>query len=97
MRDDDESFNSGAPASANMVGLLRKLKSAGKPITLSINGQGKLEVADDESFRLALALIDRLETIEGIKEGVRFFEEGGKGFTWEQIHEEIQRKYGTPI
>ena len=97
MHDDDESFDLGPPILNNMVGLLRKLKAAGTPITLSINGQGKLEVTDDESFRLAIDLIDRLETIEDIKEGIRYFEEGGKGFTLEEIQEEIHRKYGTPI
>ena len=79
------------------VEMLRRLRAAGSPITLAINGQGRLEVADEESYQMALRLVDRLETIAGIKEGVGHFEAGHRGSTWEEIQAEIQRTYGAQV
>lgn len=81
----------------DLVGLLRRLRAAGSPITLAINGQGRLEVADEESYQMALRLVDRLETIAGIREGVDHFEAGRRGSTWEEIQAEIRRDHGAPV
>jgi hypothetical protein len=72
---------------------LRELKEAGVPVILTINGEAELVVADATSYQLLLELVDRLETIEAIREGIASVDRG-EGLPVEEVFEEIQRKHG---
>jgi hypothetical protein len=78
----------------NPVKLVRKLQESGQPAVLSINGQVELVVQDATSYQMLLELVDRLDTIEAIREGIESIELG-EGRPADEVFEEIRRKYNT--
>lgn len=84
------------PYPHSLVGRLQGLKASGKPITLSISGLGELSVRDGPSFELLLDLVDRLDEIEAVREGMKAFEEG-KGISLEEAKEAIRRNHEIPL
>lgn len=71
---------------------LEAWRAAGRPIRIVINGQIELTIDDDGSFQELLTLVDRLETIEGIKRGLESFERG-EGRPAREALEELRRKH----
>ena len=59
-------------------------------------GQANLAVEDATSLRLLVELVDRLETIEAIREGMRQIEED-QGMSLEEFKEAVHKKYGIPL
>ncbi len=51
----------------NTLELLERLRETGHPLVLTINGKAELVVQDAEAYQ---ALLDRVETIEGIQRGL---------------------------
>jgi hypothetical protein len=84
------------PPSSPVVRLLLQLKESGQPITLSINGKAELPVQDATSFEMLLDLVDRLDCIEAIREGLKELDEG-KGLSLEQVKQHARNKYGIPL
>jgi PHD/YefM family antitoxin component YafN of YafNO toxin-antitoxin module len=79
----------------NPVNLVRKLQETGQPAVLTINGQVELVVQDATSYQMLLELVDRLDTIEAIREGIESIERG-EGRPADEVFEEIRRKYNIP-
>jgi hypothetical protein len=79
----------------NPVELVRKLQETGQPAVLTIDGQVELVVQDATSYQMLLELVDRLDTIEAIREGIESVERG-EGRPAEEVFEEIRRKYNIP-
>lgn len=52
---------------------IQRLKESGKPEVLTVNGQAELVVQDASSYQ---ALIDKLEAIEGIRQGLASMQRG---------------------
>ncbi len=77
-----------------MIHLLEHLRSAGVSIHLSINGWGQLPVADAESCRRLVQLIDRLEMIESARLGMRELDDG-KGLTFDEFEERMRNTHGV--
>jgi prevent-host-death family protein len=48
--------------------LLRQMKDTSRPLVLTVNGKAELVVQDAASYQ---RLLERLETIEGIRRGLR--------------------------
>ena len=80
----------------NTLELIQQLKDAGQPIVLAICGKVELVVQDDNSFEQLLEVIDRVETIEAIRQGMKEIEEG-KGVTLEEFREHVRQKHGISI
>jgi hypothetical protein len=80
----------------NPVELVRKLQESGQPVVLTINGQIELVVQDATSYQVLLELVDRLDTIEAIREGIKEIDEG-KGISLEEAMDQIRRKYGISL
>jgi len=49
---------------------LKQIKKSGRPLVLTINGRAELVVQDAESYQKLLELVERAETIVGIKQGL---------------------------
>jgi hypothetical protein len=84
------------PGMGKTVFLLRQLKAAGEPITLSVNGKGNLAVADDALYGMLLDLVDRLELLEELKKSKNELNEG-KGLSLEEVKEQARLKYGYSL
>jgi predicted transcriptional regulator len=91
MLDTDHDTLSPLSSKRNTVQLLRQLKEAGESIVLTVNGTAELVVQDATSYEKLLELVDRLETIEAIREGIASVDRG-EGRPAEEVFEEIRRR-----
>lgn len=79
----------------NTPDLMQQLRETGRPVVLTINGKAELVVQEAQSYQKLLDLIDRLQTIEGVKRGLQDVNEGNtKPLT--QFDAEMREKYGIP-
>jgi PHD/YefM family antitoxin component YafN of YafNO toxin-antitoxin module len=76
-----------------MVGRTKKTK---KPLVLTVNGKAEVIVKDAIAYQELLEHIERLEAIEGIRQGLESMRQG-KGKTLEQFKEEMGKKHGLPL
>lgn len=74
---------------------LEQLHTAGTPITMVLNDEIVFTIEDAGSFQRLAELIDRLEAIEGINNGLRSFERG-EGRPAREALEELRRKHQKP-
>jgi hypothetical protein len=89
MLDTEQDVN--PPPSSRVARLLLQLKEAGQPLSISINGEAELFVGDATSFEMLLELVERLESIESVRRGLKEVAEG-KGIPLE----EVKARYGIP-
>ena len=69
-----------------------QMKESGRPVVLTINGKAELVVQDAASYQ---RLVERLEAIEGIREGLAQMKQG-KTRAARVALEGIRRKHGIP-
>jgi hypothetical protein len=77
------------------VRLLRQLWKTGQPIVVTINDQTPLIVEDEVAFEKLIDLVDRLETLEILREGI-VAADRGEGRPAAEVFAEIRRKHGLP-
>src|SRR2546428_804744 len=68
----------------------------GRPLALKIDGCPELIIRDERSREMLFDLVDRIETIEAIQEGLRDIEEG-RTLTLEEFKAEMARRHGLPL
>jgi prevent-host-death family protein len=90
MIDADRDMRSLSSFKRNTVEFIREMKETGRPIVLTVNGHAELVVQDARSYERMLELIDRLETIEGIRAGLAEMR-AGKGRPAAEFFEEMER------
>jgi hypothetical protein len=73
----------------NPVKLVRQLQETGQPAVLTINEEVKLVVQDPTSYQMLLELVDRLDTIEAIREGMKEIDEG-KGLSLAEAMDQVR-------
>jgi hypothetical protein len=78
------------------VECLQRLRDSGLPVALQIGGVLDLVIEDEGSYQKLLELVDRLETIEAIREGMAEIDEG-KGLTLEEAKAAVRAKYGISL
>jgi hypothetical protein len=61
-------------------------------MVLTINGKAELVVQDAEAYQ---ALLDRVETLEGIQRGVADVK-AGRTKPAQQVFDKLRRKHGVP-
>lgn len=76
MLDISEDIQSLSTFKRNTSELVKQLKDTGRPIVLTVNGKAELVVQDATSYQRLLELVDRLETIEAVQEGLTSIERG---------------------
>jgi hypothetical protein len=67
---------------------LRELREAGPPASLTINGRAEFVVEDANSYQKLLELVERLETIGAVREGLASADRG-EGRPAEAFFEEL--------
>ena len=76
----------------NTIELLDRLRETGNPLVLTVNGKAELVVQDAAAYQ---ALLDRVETIEGIQRGLADVR-GGRTKPARQVFDRLRRKHGIP-
>lgn len=80
----------------NTPGFIRQMKETGRPVVLTVNGKAELVVQDAASYQKLLELVDRLEAIEAVREGLRELEEG-KGLSLEEAMQSVRERHELRI
>jgi len=78
----------------NTVQLVRQLKKTGEPIILTLNGKAEVVILDAASYGRVREALDRLETLEGIHDGLEDMA-AGRMLSLEDAKEEAAKKYGV--
>ena len=76
----------------NTVDLLDRIRKTGHPMVLTINGKAELVVQDAAAYQ---ALLDRVETLEGIQRGLGDVK-AGRTRSAQQVFDRLRRKHGIP-
>jgi PHD/YefM family antitoxin component YafN of YafNO toxin-antitoxin module len=74
---------------------LQQLKETGAPIVLTINGTAEAVVQDPTSYEMLLELVERLDTIGAIHDGLASIDRG-EGRPAEEVFEEIRKRHNLP-
>jgi PHD/YefM family antitoxin component YafN of YafNO toxin-antitoxin module len=70
-----------------------RMEREGRPITLRIEDRPPLVIADKRAYQMLWELIDRIETIEAVREGLRQVEEG-RTLPIEELDRRLRKKHG---
>ena len=76
----------------NTSEFLAKFKEGDSPLLLTINGKAELVVMDVSLFQRLVELLDRAETIDGIRKGLAEARKG-KGRRAADVFEELRQRY----
>lgn len=69
-----------------------RMKKKRRPLVLTINGKAEMVAVDVKSFKAMLEIIDRVEAVEVIRQGLES-KKRGEGKTLEQFDKEMRRKH----
>jgi hypothetical protein len=72
-----------------------RMEREGQPVTLRIDDRPPLVIKDERAYQLLWDLVDRLETIQAVRDGLDQMERG-EGRPAEEFFEEMRRKYPVP-
>jgi PHD/YefM family antitoxin component YafN of YafNO toxin-antitoxin module len=72
-----------------------RMEREGRPIVLRVDDRPPLTIADERAYQMLWELIDRIETIEGVREGLRQVEEG-RTVSLEELDRRLRKKHGIP-
>ena len=82
-----------APSACPMTIYIQKLHEKGQPIRLQLNGQKDLEIDDEGSYQKLLELVERIETVKGLREALADVD-SGRTLSLEQMKERVRRHHG---
>jgi PHD/YefM family antitoxin component YafN of YafNO toxin-antitoxin module len=68
----------------------RHLKKTRRPLVLTVNGKAEFVVLDAAAYQ---EMLDRMETVEAVREGLQQAERG-EGRPAKEVFAEMRRKYG---
>jgi PHD/YefM family antitoxin component YafN of YafNO toxin-antitoxin module len=69
-----------------------RMKKKRRPLVLTINGKAEMVAVDVKSFQEMLEIIDRVEAVEEIRQGLES-KKRGEGKTLERFDKEMRKKY----
>lgn len=75
--------------------ILDRLRTTGRPLVLTVQGKAELVVQDVASYQKLLERVERLESIEAVRQGLDETR-AGKGRPAKEVLEEIRQKYSIP-
>lgn len=74
---------------------IERLKQTGRPEVLTVNGRAEVVIQDAASYQKLLELVDRLEAIEGIKQGLESMHRG-EGRPAAEVFQDLRKKHRIP-
>jgi hypothetical protein len=84
-----------APSDPTTAHYVDRMEREGRSIMLSIDDRPPLMVKDERAYQMLWELVDRIETIEAVREGLAQMEDG-KGRPAEDVFEDMRKKYHIP-
>jgi len=78
----------------NTARFLRQLRKTGEPIILTLNGKAEVVVLDAGCYQKVRESLDRLETLEGIRQGIADMR-AGRTLSLNDAREEAKKKHGV--
>jgi hypothetical protein len=84
-----------APRDPTTAQYVDRMARESRPITLRIDERPPLAIKDERAYQLLWELVDRLETIEAVREGLKQME-NGEGRPAEEFFQEMRQKLGNP-
>jgi hypothetical protein len=72
-----------------------RMEREGRPITLRVDDRPPLTIKDERAYQMLWELIDRIETLEAVREGLRQVEEG-RTIPLEEFDRRLRKKHGIP-
>jgi hypothetical protein len=72
-----------------------RMEREGRPMMLRVDDRPPLRIADERAYQMLWDLIDRIETIEAMREGLQQMERG-EGRPAEEVCEDIRKKHRLP-
>lgn len=80
----------GDPTTATYVD---RMEREGRPITLRIDDRPALKIEDERAFQMLWELVDRIETIEAVRNGLEQVEQG-RTIPLEELDRRLRKKHG---
>jgi prevent-host-death family protein len=74
---------------------VKKIKKSGTPLVLTVNGKAEIVVQDAESYQRMLEVLDRVETIEAVREGLESVRQG-RTMSLDEFDKEMRKKIRAP-
>ena len=75
--------------------LIRQMKETGQPVVLTVNGKAEIVVQDAKAYQRLMEIVDRIELIEALKEGLDDVKNGQTRPAREAL-EELRIKHALP-
>lgn len=75
-------------------GLLAKLRTAGEPLLLTVDGKTEAVIQDATAYQRLLALAERMESLEAVYEGLQDADHG-RVRSAEKVLEELKQRLET--
>jgi hypothetical protein len=82
-----------APGDPSTAQYVDRMEREGRPITLRVDDRPPLVLKDERAYQLLWELVDRLETIEAVRQGLKQVEEG-RTLPLEELDRRLRRKHG---
>jgi PHD/YefM family antitoxin component YafN of YafNO toxin-antitoxin module len=70
-----------------------RMEREGRPITLRVDDRPPLTIVDERAYQMLWELIDRIETIEAVRQGLRQVEEG-RTLPLDELDRRLRKKHG---
>ncbi len=74
---------------------IERLKQTGRPEVLTVNGRAEVVVQDAASYQKLLELVDYVEAIEGIKQGLESMHRV-EGRPATEVYHDLRKKHHIP-
>ena len=74
---------------------IARLKKAGRPEVLTINGRAEVVIQDAESYQKLVEAVERAEVVAGIRKGLESMR-AGKGRALAEFDKYMREKYNLP-
>ena len=71
---------------------IERLKQTGRPEVLTVNGKAEVVVQDAAAYQKLLELIDRIEAIEGVRQGLESMHRG-EGRPAAEVFQHLRKKH----
>jgi len=70
-----------------------RMAAEGRPITLCVDDRPPLIIKDERGYQMLWELIERIETIEAVREGLKQVEQG-RTLPLEELDRRLRKKHG---